>query len=88
MWMLKSEKLNGFTLIELLIVIVIIAITAAVVAPNIGSGNQTAKLNGAVRELASGLRFSRGHALTHSKEVHLLLNLNKNTYTITDKKKV
>ena len=85
---LKSALLRqGFTLIELLIVIVIIAISAAVVAPNIGSGNQTATLNGAARELASGLRFVRGHALSHSKEISLLLNLNDNTYKITDKNK-
>ena len=79
---------QGFTLIELLIVIVVIAMTAAVVAPNIGSGNQTATLNGAARELASGLRFARGHALSHRKEVILLLDLDDNTYKITDKNKL
>jgi len=78
---------QGFTLIELLIVIVVIAMTAAVVAPNIGSGNQTATLNSAARELASGLRFARGHALSYGKESILLLNLNDNTYKITDKNK-
>ena len=79
---------RGFTLVELLIVIVVIAMTAAVVAPNIGSGNQTATLNGAARELASGLRFARGHALSYGKESILLLNLNDNTYKITDKNKL
>lgn len=83
-----TRQAKGFTLIELLIVIVIIAVTAAVVAPNIGSGNQTATLNGAARELASGLRFARGHALSYRKESVLLLNLNDNTYKITDKNKV
>lgn len=83
-----TRQAKGFTLIELLIVIVIIAVTAAVVAPNIGSGNQTATLNGAARELASGLRFARGHALSYRKESVLLLNLSDNTYKITDKNKV
>lgn len=83
-----TRQAKGFTLIELLIVIVIIAVTAAVVAPNIGSGNQTATLNGAARELASGLRFARGHALSYRKESVLLLNLNDNTYKITDKNQV
>lgn len=78
---------QGFTLIELLIVIVIIAMGAAVVAPNIGSGNQTATLNAAAREIASGLRFARGHALSFRKESVLLLNLNDNSYQITDKEK-
>ena len=78
---------QGFTLIELLLVIVIIAMAVAVAAPNIGSGNQTATLNGAAREIASALRFARGHALTHRKESVLLLNLENNTYQLTDRKK-
>lgn len=83
----SSLPVQGFTLIELLIVIVIIAMGAAVVAPNIGAGNQTATLNGAAREIASGLRFARGHALSYRKETILLLNLEDNTYRITDKEK-
>ncbi|WP_428355576.1 GspH/FimT family pseudopilin [Methyloprofundus sp.] len=79
---------QGFTLIELLLVIVIIAIGAAIAAPNIGSGNQTASLNAAAREISSGLRFARGHALTHRKESVLLVNLADNSYRITDRKKV
>ncbi|RLA24028.1 MAG: type II secretion system protein GspH [Gammaproteobacteria bacterium] len=79
---------QGFTLIELLLVIVIIALAAAVVAPNIGSGNQTATINGAAREIASALRFSRGHALTRRKESVFLLNLENNSYQLTDRKKV
>ena len=81
-------KHHGFTLIELLIVIVIIAMAAAVAAPNIGSGNQTATLNAAARELSSALRFARGHALTHRKESRVLVNLEDNTYRITDRDKV
>lgn len=84
----RRMKHKGFTLIELLIVIVIIAVTAAVVAPNIGSGNQTATINGAAREIASALRFARGHALTHRKESVLMLNLEDNTYRLTDKDKI
>ena len=78
---------RGFTLIELLLVIVIIAMAVAVAAPNIGSGNQTASLNAAAREIASALRFVRGHALTHRKESTLLVNLEENSYQITGRKK-
>jgi len=69
-------------------VIVVIAMAAAVVAPNIGSGNQTASLNATAREIASALRFARGHALTHRKEAVFLVNLEENSYQLTDKKKV
>ena len=68
--------------------IVVIAMAAAVVAPNIGSGNQTASLNATAREIASALRFARGHALTHRKEAVFLVNLEENSYQLTDKKKV
>jgi len=69
-------------------VIVVIAMAVAVVAPNIGSGNQTASLNATAREIASALRFARGHALTHRKEAVFLVNLEENSYQLTDKKKV
>lgn len=81
-------KTKGFTLIELLLVIVIIVMSVSAVVSNIGSGNQTALLNGAVRDLASALRFTRGHALTHSKESSFIFNLKENTYQVTDRDKV
>lgn len=84
----KTYQSRGFTLIELLLVIVIIAMAVAVAAPNIGSGNQTASLNAAAREIASALRFARGHALTHRKESVLLVNLEENSYQLTDRSKV
>jgi len=80
--------IKGFTLIELLLVIVIVAISAAVVAPNIGSGNQTAKLKSSARDISSALRFARGHALSQHKESIVLFNLQDNTYQITDKTKI
>lgn len=81
-------KKRGFTLIELLLVIVIIVMSVSVVVSNIGSGNQTALLNGAVREIASALRFTRGHALTQGKESSFIFNLQENTYQVSDRDKV
>lgn len=82
-----STKAKGFTLIEMIVVIVLVAIMATVVASNIGAGNQTATLNGAVREISSALRFARGHALTHSKETSFKFNLKENSYQVTHKSK-
>lgn len=81
-------KTAGFTLIELLLVMVIVGLMVGVVATNIGSGNQTAKLNAAAREVSSALRFTRGHALTHSKESTFEFDLEKNSYRVTDRDKV
>lgn len=78
-------KMRGFTLIELLLVIVIMVMAVSVISFNIGSGNQTAILNGAAREISSGLRFARGHALTYGKESFFLVNLENNTYQVTDR---
>ncbi len=79
---------KGFTLIELLLVIVIVAMAAAIAAPQIGSGNQTAKLSAAVRDISSAFRFARGQALTHHKEVGVMFNLQNNSYQITGRHKV
>jgi general secretion pathway protein H len=86
--MKSNVKTKGFTLIEILLVIVIIVMSVSVVVSNIGTGNQTALLNGAVREMASALRFTRGHALSHSKESSFVLNLRDNTYQVSSRKKV
>ena len=83
-----SRKTDGFTLIELLIVIVIVAMMAGVVGSNIGSGNQSTVLKGAGREVASALRFARGHAMTHRKESIFQFDLEQNSYRITGKKKL
>jgi general secretion pathway protein H len=81
------KKTAGFTLIELLIVIVIVAIMSAVVGSNIGSGNQSTVLNGAAREVASALRYARGHAMTHRKESAFQFDLEQNSYRVTGKSK-
>jgi general secretion pathway protein H len=81
------NKTAGFTLIELLIVIVIVAIMSAVVGSNIGSGNQSTVLNGAAREVASALRYARGHAMTHRKESAFQFDLEQNSYRVTGKSK-
>ena len=82
-----TRKTAGFTLVELLIVIVIVSIMAAVVGSSIGSGNQSTVLKGAAREIASALRFARGHAMTHRKESTFHFDLEQNSYRVTGKKK-
>ena len=83
----SSKNHQGFTLIELLVVIVIIGISMAVIAPNMGAGKQGAQLKAAARDIASALRYARGYALTTQKEATLSLDLTTNTYQITGKSK-
>ncbi len=78
---------NGFTLIELLLVLVIIAIASAIAIPNITSGQSSAKLKSAARDVASALRFIRGQALVTQQEKIFTLNLEKNRYQVSDRNK-
>jgi len=78
---------RGFTLIELLLVLVIMGMAAAVVAPNIGTGRQTAVLRAATRELASALRYVRAQALIRQRDSELLLDLQHNSYQVTGRER-
>lgn len=80
-------KTKGFTLIELLVVMAIVGIMVVSVASNIGGGSPSTVLNGAAREVASALRYARGHAMTHRKESTFQFDLDENTYQVTDKAK-
>lgn len=59
----------------------------AVVAPNLTSGNQSSILKTAARDLASGLRFARGEALTTQTDSALSLDLEENSYQVTGQDK-
>lgn len=85
--MYKTTATGGFTLVELLLVITIGVMAMAVVAPNLTSGNQSSTLKSAARDLASGLRFARGEALTTQADTALSIDLEENSYQVTGQKK-
>ncbi|MCK5828734.1 MAG: GspH/FimT family pseudopilin [Methylococcales bacterium] len=66
---------------------VIVGIMVVAVGSNIGSGNESTVLNGAAREIASALRYARGHAMTHRKESAFQFDLEENLYQVTGKDK-
>jgi general secretion pathway protein G len=49
----RSRSLRGFTLIELLLVLVILAVLAAVVIPNVAGYGEKAKRGGTIADIAS-----------------------------------
>lgn len=71
----------GFTLIELMVVIVILALTAAVVLPRLPSGEAT-KLKSSARNLASGLRFLNDQAIITKDTYRLKLNVTDSSTSI------
>ena len=71
---MRSAKHNGFTLLETLVVIVIMALIAAVMAPNLVSTANT-RLRAAASELVAALRDTRLYALSHREQAVLRVEL-------------
>lgn len=72
----------GFTLIELMVVIVILAISAAVVIPRLPDTEAT-KLKSSARNLASGIRFLNDQAIITKGIYRLQLNLTEESTSIS-----
>jgi len=77
----KNLFQGGFTLIEMMVVIVIIAISAALVIPRLPS-TEGSKLKSSARNLASGIRFLNDQAIVTKAIYRLHLNLSDNSTTI------
>ena len=69
-----KESRKAFTLIELLIIIVIIGVMAALVAPSLSTGSDYARLKAASRGVVQLSRYSKTMALLHQKPVDLVFS--------------
>lgn len=78
---------RGFTLLELIIVLFISVLGFAVVGSNISSGNESTRLQAAARDLASALRYAHGQALMTRRPVSVAVNLQDNSYRISNRDK-
>lgn len=67
--LLPGRRTGGFTLLELLLVLVIIGVAAALVAPSIVAGLEGLKAKSAVRTLKAGLNDARMRAV-RNRTVH------------------
>jgi general secretion pathway protein H len=82
------QSQQGFTLLELIIVLLISVLGFAVVGSNISSGNPGIRLQAAARDIASALRYAHGQALVTRKPVSVAVNLDGNSYRISNRDKV
>ena len=82
---MRSVRHNGFTLLETLVVIVIMALIAAVMAPNLVSTANT-RLRAAASELVAALRDTRLHALSHREQAVLRVELDPPGYLLPGSK--
>lgn len=83
----RSRRSAGFTLIEVSVVLVIAAAALALVAPNLGGVLERTRLTSATREIASGLRYARSHAMTAGRPVEFWLDVNAHSYLAGDRAK-
>ncbi|CAA9892170.1 General secretion pathway protein H [Candidatus Methylobacter favarea] len=85
---LPSNTNQGFTLLELTIVLVIAVLGFSVIGINLSSGNDATEIKAAARDIVSALRYARGQALISHEETTLTLDLEENSYLISNRDKV
>jgi len=78
---------NGFTLLELLVVLFIMILGFSIVGINLSSGDGSAALKVAARDMVSALRYTRGQALMSHQVAIMAVDLSENTYTVSDRAK-
>ena len=90
----KTERLNssprlnnGFTLLELLVVLVIMILGFSIIGISLSSGDGSAAIKVAARDMVSALRYTRGQALMLHQQATMTIDLSENTYTVSDRSK-
>ena len=71
----------GFTLVEMLVVLTILALTTTLVAPLVSGGSEGARLQMAASDLASAFRLTRSAAITRNREMSLMIDVNRRTFS-------
>jgi prepilin-type N-terminal cleavage/methylation domain-containing protein len=74
---------TGFTLVELLVVLVIIGIASAVVAPDMSQWVANYRVKTVARQLATDLQFARMSAVANRVPCTVTVTPATNSYTIT-----
>lgn len=76
------NRSRGFTLIEILVVLLIAGLMYALVPPMFGAGMAGTELKKAARQVAAGLRQTRGEAIKQHKETVMTLDVDGRTFKI------
>lgn len=70
-----------------MLVLVIAAAIAAVAVPNMGPALANMEMRTATQDVASGLRYARGQALSRGEEAEFVLNVARHYYRVTGRAK-
>jgi general secretion pathway protein H len=76
-------RARGFTLLELMVVLALLGMAYALVPPLFATGVSGVELKGAARQLASGLRKARSHAISTRQEAVLTVDVQRHTFRLT-----
>lgn len=83
---LSSSSQGGFTFLELVVVLVIMGLALALIAPDVRKSVETLRHRTAIRELAAALRHARSQAV-HTKETYkVIIDTRKGVYTLAPSK--
>jgi type IV fimbrial biogenesis protein FimT len=78
------KKTGGFSLYELMVVLAVIAVVSAIVAPNIISWRSNAHLRGAANNLKGDLELSKVRAIRERSPVTVTFQATRYQVTYTD----
>jgi prepilin-type N-terminal cleavage/methylation domain-containing protein len=76
----QSAIQPGFTLLELVVVVAILGVVCAVALPALGDGLRRWRLHGAVREVATILKFARNQTVAGRASVQVVFDRSRNVY--------
>jgi general secretion pathway protein H len=76
----NGDREAGFTLIEMLVVLAILVLTTALVAPLVSGGSEGARLQMAASDLASAFRVTRSAAIARNTETSLMIDVDRRTF--------
>ncbi len=79
---MKRLNKKGITLLELIIVIVIIAIGAVLIPPNMGAWIQNYRLRSATRDIVSVMRTAQMRAVSLNSEFRVSFDINGRNYIL------
>ena len=69
-------KNRGFSLLELIVVLVLLSLSIALVAPSLSRFSKSVELKAAAKKIAAILRYSRSEAITKGKVYQVLFDSN------------
>lgn len=79
---MTAERGSGFTLFEVLLVLAIMGVIAAVVAPMVFRGFSGTQSRAAALEIAAALRQARGAAVAENADVAVVFDIGRNAYAM------